>query len=274
MIDEDLINPAITIVLTVFGFVAIIVKFVNGKIAQGIFFIIVLGLIWGLSLIVYLIRNDYVDYKEDDYPSYSSSSSSSYRSESSHSTTSYRPSISSTTQSRTSSELIYKNDFDIGKRTRKMYVDDDGFRRYSDSDKLFHYWMEEKKLGRRLRDGERVVHRNKNKLDNRKSNLKIIRDTRPYNEFIAEYYDQPQPPKTYIDENGYRRFTGNKKAIHRWIAEKKIGRPLRKDEIVHHKNRNKLDNDPDNLEIMHVDVHYRLHKKHIDKKNREKKYNY
>ena len=55
--------------------------------------------------------------------------------------------------------------------------------------------------------------------------------------------------KTYIDQNGYRRFTDTNKAVHRWIAEKKLGRKLFPGEVVHHKNRNKLDNSMENLEI-------------------------
>lgn len=37
---------------------------------------------------------------------------------------------------------------------------------------------------------------------------------------------------------------------HRTVAEKMVGRPLSSDEIVHHKNDNKRDNRPENLEVM------------------------
>jgi len=65
---------------------------------------------------------------------------------------------------------------------------------------------------------------------------------------------------TFIDENGYKRFSDSGKLVHRWIAEKKLGRKLDPEEVVHHKNKNKLDNDPDNLEILsdqeeHEEIH-------------------
>jgi len=67
--------------------------------------------------------------------------------------------------------------------------------------------------------------------------------------------------KTYIDQNGYRRFTNSDKAVHRWVAEKKLGRKLYPGEVVHHKNRNKLDNSEDNLEVFANQAeHDKVHK--------------
>ena len=48
-------------------------------------------------------------------------------------------------------------------------------------------------------------------------------------------------------------------AKHRLEAEKKIGRYLRKDEIVHHKDGNKLNDDFNNIEVMTQAEHMSLH---------------
>jgi hypothetical protein len=81
------------------------------------------------------------------------------------------------------------------------------------------------------------------------------------NIFKVKYYNNNQG-KTYIDENGYRRFSDSNKLVHRYVVEKKIGRKLRQEEIVHHINRNKLDNAPENLEVFaNQEEHEKHHKK-------------
>lgn len=53
----------------------------------------------------------------------------------------------------------------------------------------------------------------------------------------------------------------NKKVLeYRLIAERKIGRILRRDEIVHHINGDPADNDPENLQVMSQSEHILLHK--------------
>ena len=47
----------------------------------------------------------------------------------------------------------------------------------------------------------------------------------------------------------------------RILAEQKIGRKLKPKEIVHHINRNTLDNDPQNLKVMLISDHVSLHRK-------------
>ncbi len=54
---------------------------------------------------------------------------------------------------------------------------------------------------------------------------------------------------TFISKNGYRRFSDSGRLVHRWVAEKKIGRKLRDGEEVHHKNRNRGDNRSGNLRV-------------------------
>lgn len=44
---------------------------------------------------------------------------------------------------------------------------------------------------------------------------------------------------------------------HRLVAEQKLGRRLKKGEVVHHRNGDKKDNTPDNIEIMASIAHHR-----------------
>ena len=72
--------------------------------------------------------------------------------------------------------------------------------------------------------------------------------------------------KTYIDDNGYLRFTSTDRPVHRWAAEKKIGRKLTREEVVHHRNRNKLDNSPGNLQVFpNQEAHEEQHRKDEEK---------
>jgi len=67
--------------------------------------------------------------------------------------------------------------------------------------------------------------------------------------------------KTYVDQNGYRRFSDSDKLVHRCIAEKKLGRKLKKQEVVHHKDRNKLNNLSYNLWVFpNQQAHDKIHK--------------
>ena len=68
-------------------------------------------------------------------------------------------------------------------------------------------------------------------------------------------------PKTYINADGYWCFTDTHYPIHRWVAKKKIGRELRKGEVVHHINYNKRDNSEENLFVCSSQrEHERIHR--------------
>lgn len=65
--------------------------------------------------------------------------------------------------------------------------------------------------------------------------------------------------KSYVDQHGYVMVRDGKRwrKEHRVVMERRLGRPLRRDELVHHRNLDKTDNRPENLRV------YRSHAKHF-----------
>ena len=55
------------------------------------------------------------------------------------------------------------------------------------------------------------------------------------------------------------RDNGKRRRASRVIMERLIGRPLEANEHVHHKDKNPLNNDPSNLELLDRRMHERLH---------------
>lgn len=51
--------------------------------------------------------------------------------------------------------------------------------------------------------------------------------------------------------------------------EEKLGRKLSSDEIVHHKDGNKLNNNPDNLEITNRREHMNIHREDLTKSTQD-----
>ena len=92
--------------------------------------------------------------------------------------------------------------------------------------------------------------------------------------FIINAFSQTEKQsKTYINDNGYFCFKDSNKPVHQWVAEKKLGRKLRSGEVVHHRNRNKLDNSPENLQIFpNQKAHDEQHEK--DARNHGWEYSY
>lgn len=76
-----------------------------------------------------------------------------------------------------------------------------------------------------------------------------------------------QSRRSYCRDMSAKRYTGSKENYvkfygrhhHRVVAEEVLGRPLQKGEIVHHRDGNKWNNSPSNLEVMTQSEHCRLH---------------
>ncbi len=73
-------------------------------------------------------------------------------------------------------------------------------------------------------------------------------------------------PKTHVNSNGYRVYNNTGILVHRHMAEIKLGRPLNPCEVVHHIDRNKQNNNPNNLYIFkNQQAHWNAHKQDAKK---------
>ena len=68
---------------------------------------------------------------------------------------------------------------------------------------------------------------------------------------------EAQPTLGKLKRTTYKKYLGRHE--HRVVAEKMLGRKLRKGEIVHHKDHNKHNNSPENLEVMTQSDHVKAH---------------
>ena len=71
--------------------------------------------------------------------------------------------------------------------------------------------------------------------------------------------------KLFKDKKGYKRFSDSGIPVHRYVAERKLGRKLKTGEVVHHINRNKTDNRRKNVWV------FKSQKKHDSAHRRDKK---
>ncbi len=69
----------------------------------------------------------------------------------------------------------------MSRRKSKAYTDNKGYKRYKNSNKPVHRHVAERKLGRKLERGEVVHHKNRDKQDNRRSNLWVFRNQKKHN---------------------------------------------------------------------------------------------
>lgn len=109
-----------------------------------------------------------------------------------------------------------------------------------------------------------------NEKENQKKIEKIIKSFSPQSNSvrtkilsIARNCHYKNKTGRYIDEKGYERFSDSDTPVHRYVASKKIGRPIRSYEVVHHIDGNKRNNNPQNLLVCTQDEHDRIHRRNL-----------
>ena len=104
--------------------------------------------------------------------------------------------------------------------------------------------------------------------ESRKKSSEAIKSSEKFQATIKRGLEKPNALEISI-RGGYRwifNSEGKKVAEHKYLIELIIGRKLTKNEVVHHKDRNKLNNDIDNLQLMTRSEHT---KEHANDENRK-----
>lgn len=68
----------------------------------------------------------------------------------------------------------------MSRRRSKVHTDKKGYKRYKDNNKSVHRHVAERKLGRALKPREVVHHKNRDKQDNRRSNLRVFKSQKEH----------------------------------------------------------------------------------------------
>ncbi|MFA5406753.1 MAG: HNH endonuclease [Candidatus Nanoarchaeia archaeon] len=62
----------------------------------------------------------------------------------------------------------------------ETYIDKKGYRRFSDSGQLVSRWVKEKQFGHKLSEEQVVHHKNRDKSDNKPSNLWVFNSSKEH----------------------------------------------------------------------------------------------
>jgi hypothetical protein len=104
--------------------------------------------------------------------------------------------------------------------------------------------------------GAKLMSANITEEDRRRRSEQIIRVNKTINN-TPEKIARSRSRKIKDTSTSYRKYFGRHE--HRVVMERILGRPLRSDEVVHHVDGNKRNNDPSNLRLMTQSEHIALH---------------